>query len=79
MSPYLITNVIIMALAIGTILVILHMFVDVKSIGKRIKYRMEMKKKCLNTKPCHCCAYWNVRKDFCALESQLRAKYKITD
>ena len=44
-----------------------------------IKYKLEMKKKCLKTKPCQCCAYWNVRKEYCALEKQLQHKHSIFD
>lgn len=79
MSHYIATELILALLVIGTIWLVLHMFVDVKWVGRFIKYKLEMKKKCLKTKPCQCCAYWNVRKEHCALEQQLRHKHNFFD
>ena len=79
MSPYLFTDIFVIGLCLGCLAIILHLFIDLKGIGKRIRYKLEMKKKCLGTKPCQCCAYWNVRKEYCALERQLKDKYKLID
>lgn len=79
MSPYILADVIITLLVLGVIWLCIHMFIDVKWVVRFIKYKMEMRKKCLKTKPCQCCAYWNVRKEFCALERHLRSKHNFFD
>lgn len=46
---------------------------------RKREFNREFKKKCLNTTPCQCCAYWNVRKDRCELEYKLLRKYKLEE
>lgn len=49
------------------------------SFIRHLKFKWELRKKCLKAERCQDCAYWNTRREFCALESQLRDKHKIFD
>ena len=79
MENSIILHIAIAILWLVFLFLILRRFVDYGWAVRYVKYKLEMRKKCLKTKPCQCCAYWNVRKERCALEQQLLHKHNIID
>lgn len=49
-----------------------------KKIINKLMFKKEFKNKCLKTTPCHCCAYWSIRKSRCELQTKLESKYELT-
>lgn len=76
MPAYLTATLLCILACVITVGIFFYM-ADMSSTLKYIKYKREFNKKCLKTTPCQCCAYWNVRKEFCALDKQIQEKYGI--